>query len=84
MTPKQEELLQKEEEIQTRATKQGKLEREVWLEEDLASLLGIRKYHLRDIAAANKLPYIRLSKTHRLYLDSTVYDWLKTMERIID
>ena len=53
----------------------GVLEREVWLEENLVDQLGINKGMLYELRKKG-LPYIRLSKTRRIYMDSDVYDWL--------
>ena len=58
----------------------GLLEKEVWLESDLADFLSINRYAgLRDLRNRG-LPFIRLNSQKRIYLESSVYDWLKTQE----
>jgi|GEM_PF-3119059 len=60
--------------------KKSPIEEEVWQEDDILNLLGVNSGMLRALRDELQFPYVRLRKTRRVYLASSVLAWLKKRE----
>lgn len=46
-------------------------------EAELLKLTGLKKANLAHFRNSERLPYIRLTKTCRLYIESDIVEWLR-------
>ena len=53
-------------------------------ETELLELLGLKKSQLANLRLEKKLPFLKISKTSRLYLESDVFDWLKKQSTVLN
>jgi len=52
---------------------------------ELMELLGLKKSQMAALRLEKRLPFLRISKTSRLYLESDiVFDWLKKQSTVLN
>jgi len=56
----------------------------VLTEKELLELLGLKKAALSRLRNENRLPFLRVSRTSRLYLESDVVKWLKSRKIVLN
>jgi len=56
----------------------------VLTESELQELLNLKKSQLAVLRLEKQLPFLKISKTSRLYLESDVFDWLKNRRTVLN
>ena len=56
----------------------------VLTEEELRKLLGLTKSQLSDLRNKEQLPFLKINRTSRLYLESDLMNWLRGRKVVID
>jgi DNA-binding Xre family transcriptional regulator len=56
----------------------------VLTENDLCELLGMKKEQLADLRNQKKLPFIRLSKTRRLYFEQDLIKFFQSLRTVLN
>ncbi len=51
---------------------------------ELMELLGLKKSQMAALRLEKRLPFLRISKTSRLYLESDVFNWLKKQSTVLN
>jgi len=51
---------------------------------ELMELLGLKKSQMAALRLEKRLPFLRISKTSRLYLESDIFDWLKKQSTVLN
>ena len=65
---------------QQEGRRESLLEGEVWAEDEVANLLGVNRYTIRDLRDNKEFPFIRITSRARVYLESSVLKWLRSHE----
>ena len=68
--------------MENRSTNEGL--KNILTETELLELLGLKKSQLANLRLGKKLPFLKISKTSRLYLESDVFDWLKKQSTVLN
>ena len=58
--------------------------RNVLTESELQELLNLKKSQLAVLRLEKQLPFLKISKTSRLYLESDVFNWLKKQSTVLN
>ena len=53
-------------------------------EPDLCELFGCKKEQLARLRNGSKLPFLKITRTNRLYLESDVMEWLLSRRKILN
>ena len=75
----QEDGIKNQEDKAPDKNRQGLLEREVWLEGDLADFFCVKPYAVKALRDRG-LPFVKLNSTRRIYLETSVLHWLENQE----
>ena len=68
--------------MENRSTDEGL--KNILTESELMELLGLKKSQMAALRLEKRLPFLRISKTSRLYLESDVFDWLKKQSTVLN
>ena len=68
--------------MENRSTNEGL--KNILTESELMELLGLKKSQMAALRLEKRLPFLRISKTSRLYLESDVFDWLKKQSTVLN
>ena len=68
--------------MENRSTNEGL--KNILTEIELMELLGLKKSQMAALRLEKRLPFLRISKTSRLYLESDVFNWLKKQSTVLN
>lgn len=54
---------------------------EVWNEEDLCKLMGVKPIALQNMRLNHGLPHVKVGRGKRVYLTDSVLKWLQSQEK---
>ena len=58
--------------------------KDLWTEKEVLELFGVPKSTLARLRIRDRLPFIQVSRTSRLYLDADLINWASKRRRILN